>query len=133
MTKAQGGGDAWEQARRELVDAFAHQERAGQHYRAAVIAHYVGFLSINDGAEQLRWHQAAWEHAQLADQAEVASFLPSLLASVGASHLAGGDRTTALEWYERAASNLDALGDDDYGTKIRQQILKQVDDLRPAP
>lgn len=130
MARAQAGSEAREAARADLIEAFDDQERSSQHYRAAVIAHYVGFLSVTDPADQLRWHQTALGHAELADPTVVGGFMPSLLASVGGSIASLGDRTTALDWYERAADQLDALQDDDYGQRLRQQILDRLAELR---
>jgi hypothetical protein len=129
MASAQEGPAAWEAARALLIAAFDDQERSSHHYRAAVIAHYVGFLSISDPADQLRWHQAALAHAELAEPLDVAGFMPSLLASVGGSYANLGERAAALDWYQQAAGRLDELKDDDYGLRLRQQILGRLSEL----
>lgn len=130
MERARHGPEAWEEARRELVERFEALETARAHYRACVIAHYIGFLSVNEPEEQLRWNQVALGHADRADPNEVASFMPSLYGSVGAALRARGEHHDALGWYERAAAHLDALEPGPYADKLRTQIHDSIAALR---
>lgn len=130
MERARHGPEAWEAARRELGELFDEQATAGAHYRACVIAHYIGFLSVNEPEEQLRWNRVALDHADRADQQEVASFMPSLCGSVGAALRARGHDQDALMWYERAAAHLDALEPGPYADKLTAQIHDSIAALR---
>ena len=130
MEKARGGADAAADARAELIDAYDAQAAAGNHYRACVLAHYVATMSVSEPDEQMRWNRLALDHAAGAEPADVAGFMPSLLGSIGASALAVGDRTSALAYYERAATHLEALTDDDYGRMVRSRIETQLQGLR---
>ena len=130
MERAREGPAEWERARIDLSSAFEVNLVEGNHYRACVIAHYVGFLSVNDPDEQLRWNRRALEHAELAERSDVASFMPSLFASVGAARRARGEPMEALAAYERAAAHIDALAGGAYGEKIRVQIDDVIKVLR---
>ena len=101
---------------------------------ACIAAHY---LARQQPApeDQLRWNQAALDHANAlagtSPEIDVRAFYPSLYLNLGKSHEALGDVHAARRCYEQAAQSLEHSPTELYGEHVRDSIAASL--RRTAP
>ena len=88
------------EARQRYAEAW---ECAVDDYEKCIAAHYVGHLA-ETAESQLFWHTTALAHANKAEAAQVASFMPSLYVNLGLAYEQTGDAKQAKHFYDLAAT-----------------------------
>lgn len=101
----------------EQVNGVAEQAVAVLHMWAIIIKDPKEKLAINEDALR-RADRAADFPAPLR---------ASLLANLGYSHQALGDKGTARSWYLQASEAAAGLANDDYGAMVREGIERQLE------
>jgi hypothetical protein len=108
-------------------------EDDGDAFHRCVIAHFTADLQEDDRSELL-WDERALaavtavtdERAQMFDESlQVRSFMPSLYLSIADDHRRLGDAEQAAHFLARARSASDALGDDSYGSMVKN-IMENI-------
>jgi hypothetical protein len=107
-------------------------EDDGDPFHRCVLAHFMADLQ-DDGRAELHWDERALaaaasvtdERAQEYDASlQVRGFLPSLYLSLADDHRRLGEVERAQEFLEQARSVSDVLGDDSYGTTVKDALAK---------
>jgi hypothetical protein len=107
-------------------------EDAGDPFHRCVLAHFMADLQ-DDGRAELHWDERALaavasvtdERAQEYDASlQVRGFMPSLYLSLADDHRRLGEVERAQEFLERARSVSGVLGDDSYGTTVKDALAK---------
>jgi hypothetical protein len=104
-------------------------ESASNDLEKFIAAHYAA-RHQPDAGESLRWNVLALHHAELAADANLSAYLPSLFLNVGKSFEDLDDAGRALEFYRKADTASAALGNDPYGDMIRfgiRNALKRME------
>lgn len=105
-------------------------ENAGDAFHRCVLAHFMADVQDDDRAE-LEWDERALaavasvtdERAQEYNPSlQVQGFMPSLYLSLADDHRRLGEVGRAQEFLDRARSVIDVLGDDPYGTVVRDAM-----------
>ncbi|MCO1654210.1 hypothetical protein [Pseudonocardia humida] len=125
-----GRGGEREAARRALGVLWDEMGGDGDPFHQCVLAHFMADLQ-DDGRAELEWDERALvavasvtdERAREYDSSlQVRGFMPSLYLSLADDHRRLGDAERAREFLERARSVSDALGDDPYGTTVKNAM-----------
>lgn len=115
--QAEGNGDV-----AKACDAFTKAwEIASDDFERCIAAHYVA-RHQETPEETLRWNEVALHCARAVEDRRVASFFPSLLASLGQAHEQLGNSDAAKRFYLLAEQRVDHLPNDEYGKIVRDGI-----------
>ena len=125
--------------RAQTLAADGRLEDANAAYRALLeevdedAAHAVAVLHmwaiiIDDPQEKLAVNVEALRRADSAPDFP-GPLRASLLANLGYSHVALGDRDAARSWYRQAREAAAGLADDDYGSMVRDGVERMLDSL----
>lgn len=112
------GQSRLDEAHKLFMQAWAAQQ---DDLDACIAAHYMA-RHQKSPAEMLRWNQLALQHADAVNDVRVADFYPSLYLNLGWSHESLGNLTEATHYYTLAATKLDCLQADAYGSVVRQGV-----------
>ena len=94
-------------------------------YDRCIAAHYLA--RHQDGPQPtLEWNERCLRLALNVNDERVRRFFPSLYLNIGRSHEQLGDRQAALASYLQAQSSQCVLGDDPYGTMLRDRITRAI-------
>jgi hypothetical protein len=116
-------------AARSALEALWN-EREGDPFHRCVLAHFLADLQ-DDLRAELHWDEIALdavaavtdERAQEYDSSlQVQGFMPSLYLSLADDHRRLGEAERAREFLDRARSVIDVLGDDPYGTTVKNAM-----------
>jgi hypothetical protein len=128
-----GRGGERAPARRALEALWKEMgEDDGDPFHRCVLAHFLADLQ-DDGRAELQWDERALdavasvtdERAQEYDSSlQVRGFLPSLYLSLADDHRRLGDQDRAQDFFDRARSVSDVLGDDPYGATVKDAMAK---------
>jgi hypothetical protein len=109
---------------RALYDTlWVEATRAGDHYQACVVAHFLAHAHIEPEA-QLDWHLRALQAADAVGDERVRAFYPSLHANLGDVYLRLDNLSQAQEHIDKAREAERVLPDDGYGRMIRSLIVR---------
>lgn len=132
-----GRGGERAAARKTLDALWTEVGEGGDAFHRCVLAHFAADLQ-DDLRAELRWDERALvavaavtdERAQEYDTAlQVRGFLPSLYLSLADDHRRLGAPGRAREFLERARAVIHVLGDDPYGTLVRNAMASIAEAL----
>jgi hypothetical protein len=114
---------------KDLLEACWASTESDDHAQRCVVAHYLA--DLQDALdEELRWDETAlseYQHVGETDLSAVgiasaAGLAPSLHLNVGDGYARRGDLAAARRELDAGLACVAALGDDEYGTMIRQGL-----------
>ena len=120
-----------EAARAIYLGLWEEVARTEDRYLACIAAHFLAHTHDEVGA-QLDWHLRALHAAEVADvagDARVRAFYPSLHANLADVYLRRGDRARAGAHVERAREAEPLLADDAYGRTVRSLLARLTHDI----
>ncbi|MEY2425872.1 MAG: hypothetical protein QOI61_1444 [Actinomycetota bacterium] len=96
---------------------------------AATVLHLLAVI-VDDPQSKLELNIESLERAEKAAPNNFpAEMKSSIFANIGYSHRELGDLEEARAWYMRARATADALPDDDYGARLRENTQRELDAL----
>jgi hypothetical protein len=100
-------------------------------YEACIAAHYLARLQKTPEESQ-HWNSEALRFAELAKDAGLQEFFPSLYLNLGKSHEDLKNFAEAAKFYSLAESAASALADGEYADTVRRGVRRGLERLKSA-